>query len=72
MHVTLHMRWRTVCGFNTKTLVVIQHAVQAVENSALEDLFTRVSPGTLYAKVTSSGKPADKAEEETEDLEYYL
>lgn len=47
------------------------HFLQAVENSALEDFFTRMSPGTLYAKVTSSGKPKDTPKD-SEDLEYYL
>lgn len=42
-----------------------------MENSALEDVFMRVSPGTLYAKVTSGKKPAEKPRD-SEDLEYYL
>lgn len=46
--------------------------LQAIENSVLENLFTRVSPGTLYAKVTSSGKQAEKPKDSGEDLEYYL
>lgn len=50
---------------------VSNHFLQAVENSALEDFFTRMSPGTLYAKVTSSGKPKDTPKD-SEDLEYYL
>jgi hypothetical protein len=46
--------------------------VQAIQNSSLEDLFNRVSPGALYAKVTSSGKPVEEKAKAEETLDYYL
>jgi hypothetical protein len=45
--------------------------VQPVANTALEDLFNRVSPGTLYAKMTESRKPKDKLKD-ADEPEYYL
>lgn len=53
------------------TCAIAGLCVQATANSTLENLFARVSPGTLYAKVTSSGKPEEKPKD-SDDLEYYL
>jgi hypothetical protein len=48
--------------------------MQAVQNTALEEMFATMSPGTLYAKWDSARKRKEKAKAEAEEQppEYYL